>query len=261
MRRWIGRLPYHMGTRHRPERRVGGSGCVAAAGKRPGTALGRAGRESENIVVILYMSFAALAAVVLRLHRSISPDVDRHRTKGPSLAFTEGGRRAGGHARALRQAEPEEVVVSSTIRHSVVVALSAFTILSLAPPASGDEGGRPFTTTLLGANEVNAQGVPNQGDPDGMGTATLRINPGQGEVCWSITVTDVAPVFAAHIHVAPPTAPGPIVVPLNPFTGGCTSVDRGLAIAIIRNPDAYYVNVHNAQFPAGALRGQLSREP
>ena len=151
--------------------------------------------------------------------------------------------------------------MSSIIRRSVIVVISAFTILSLSPPASAENGGRPFTTTLSGANEVNAQGVRNQGDPDGMGTATLRINPGQGEVCWSITVTDVAPIFAAHIHVAPPTAPGPIVVPLNPFTGGCTSVDRELALAIIRDPGAYYVNVHNAPFPAGALRGQLSRKP
>lgn len=151
--------------------------------------------------------------------------------------------------------------MSSIIRRSVVVVLSAFTILSLATPASADEGGRPFTTTLLGKNEVNAQGVPNQGDPQGMGTAMVRINAGQGEVCWKITVTGIAPVFAAHIHVAPATAPGPIVVPLNPFSGGCHSIDKDLALAIIRDPDAYYINVHNAPFPAGALRGQLSHEP
>ena len=149
----------------------------------------------------------------------------------------------------------------SIIRRSLAVGLSAFTILALATPASADDGGRPFTTTLSGANEVNAQGVPNQGDSDGSGTATVRINPGLGEVCWSITVTDVAPILAAHIHVAPPTAPGPIVVPLNPYTGGCTSIDPELARAIIRDPGAYYVNVHNAPFPAGALRGQLSHEP
>jgi CHRD domain len=153
--------------------------------------------------------------------------------------------------------------VSPSARRCAAATLSVFTtlftILVLAGPAAADDGGRPFTTTLTGAAEVNAQGVPNQGDPDGIGTASLTINPGQGEVCWTISVTGVEPILAAHIHIAPPTAPGPIVVPLNPFSGGCTSVDRDLALAIILNPDAYYVNVHNEPFPAGALRGQLSR--
>jgi hypothetical protein len=128
-----------------------------------------------------------------------------------------------------------------------------------ASPSTADGGGRPFTTTLTGAAEVNAQGVPNQGDPDGVGTAIVRINPGLGQVCWTISVSGVEPIMAAHIHIAPVTAPGPIVVPLNPYTGGCTAVDRELARAIIQDPAAYYINVHNMPYPAGALRGQLSR--
>jgi hypothetical protein len=150
--------------------------------------------------------------------------------------------------------------VSSIHRRNTAVICSALAILALgAAPAAADDGGRPFTTTLTGRAEVNAQGVPNQGDPDGVGTATLRINPGQGEVCWTITVSGVEPITAAHIHLGPPTAPGPVVVPLNPYTGGCTDVDRALALAIIQDPGAYYVNVHNIPYPAGALRGQLSR--
>jgi CHRD domain len=149
--------------------------------------------------------------------------------------------------------------VSPSTRH-IAVAVGVFISLVLAPTSSAAAaGGRPFTTTLTGAAEVNAEGVPNQGDPDGTGTATLRINAGLGELCWTITVSGVAPITAAHIHIAPVTAPGPIVVPLNPYSGGCTDVDRDLALAIIKNPDDYYVNVHNMPYPAGALRGQLSR--
>jgi hypothetical protein len=148
--------------------------------------------------------------------------------------------------------------MSSILRRAAVVSFVGVAMaLALASPVTA-AGGRPFSTTLTGAAEVNAQGVPNQGDPDGSGTATLRINPGLGEVCWSISVSGVDPIFAAHIHIAPVTSPGPIVVPLSPYTGGCTVVDRDLARAILIDPSGYYVNVHNATYPAGALRGQLN---
>jgi hypothetical protein len=150
--------------------------------------------------------------------------------------------------------------VSSIAQRSAAVILSALTTVAFGgSSAAAADGGRPFTTTLTGEAEVNAEGVPNQGDLDGVGTATLRINAGQGRVCWTITVSGVEPITAAHIHIAPPTAPGPIVVPLNPFTGGCIDVERETALGIIRTPGDYYVNVHNAPFPNGALRGQLSR--
>jgi CHRD domain-containing protein len=80
-------------------------------------------------------------------------------------------------------------------------------------------------------------------------------------VCWTIEVAGVEPITDAHIHVAPATKPGPVVVPLRPYEGGCTEVTRDLALAIILDPGAYYVNVHNPLpfFPAGALGGQLDR--
>jgi hypothetical protein len=148
----------------------------------------------------------------------------------------------------------KEILVPASARH-ITVALGVFASLALGTvsPAAA-EGGRPFTTALTGAAEV-----PGPGDPDGSGTANLRINPGQREVCWTITVSNVDQITAAHIHKAPATAAGDVVVELNPFSGGCTPVDRDLARDIIKNPDAYYVNVHNKPFPAGALRGQLSR--
>jgi CHRD domain len=148
-----------------------------------------------------------------------------------------------------------------SLRRRIAIALVASIGLLLVSvmPASGDEGGVPFTVELTGEAEVTSAGVPNQGDLDGSGTATLTVNPGLGEVCWSIDVTGVEPISAAHIHKAPSTTTGEIVVPLNPYQGGCSEVSRELALDIVLHPSSYYVNVHNAPYPAGALRGQLDR--
>jgi CHRD domain len=148
-----------------------------------------------------------------------------------------------------------------TILHIVLVVLTVLALTSIA----ADDSGRKFTTTLTGAAEVNAAGEPNQGDPDGSGTATITLNYGQGTICWEIQVTGITlPATAAHIHEAPVTAPGPVVVPLSApdasgFASGCRSVDREEIKEIIQHPEEYYVNVHNVDYPAGALRGQLSK--
>ena len=141
----------------------------------------------------------------------------------------------------------------TTLLPVIMIVLAVLALASIAA-----DGGRKFTTTLTGAAEV-----PGPGDPDGSGTATITLNHGQGQVCWELTVSDIAPATAAHIHVAPAGVAGPVVVPLSPPTSGsssgCASADRDLIKAIIQNPEQYYVNVHNAEYPAGALRGQLSK--
>jgi hypothetical protein len=119
-------------------------------------------------------------------------------------------------------------------------------------------GGQPFVTALEGENEV-----PVTGDIDGSGTAMLTLNRGTGEVCWHIAVEDITlPTLAAHIHEAPVGVPGDVVVTLGApdasgVSTGCTTADRALVKDIAKNPSEYYVNVHNSDFPGGALRGQL----
>jgi hypothetical protein len=131
---------------------------------------------------------------------------------------------------------------------------------------SATAGGRPFTTTLTGAAEVTPAGVPNQGDLDGIGFARVRLNHGQSEVCFDISTSGIAlPIAAAHIHVGSATTTGPVVIGflMQPDAdgnfSGCVSADQDLIKAIIQHPENYYVNVHNAPFQGGALRGQLSK--
>gem|GEM_PF-1057843 len=135
----------------------------------------------------------------------------------------------------------------------------------VSPPGDDDDDkgedngeGRRLTTELVGAVEVPP------GDPDGSGTATIRLRPEKGEACFELTASDIGPATAAHIHEGAEGVAGPAVVTLDPPTGGSSSgcvsnVDTDLLRNILQNPEQYYVNVHNEEFPDGAIRGQLGR--
>jgi hypothetical protein len=133
-------------------------------------------------------------------------------------------------------------------------------LIAIALVTYGDDGGRKFTVVMTGAEEA-----PGPGDPDGIGFATLRLNPGTGQVCFDIRVENIAlPATGAHIHEAPVGEPGPIVVGLTApdesgTSSGCVDADREEILEIIREPEEYYINVHSTEFPAGAVRAQLAR--
>jgi len=141
---------------------------------------------------------------------------------------------------------------------AIVAALSVIALCSFVIAQNQSQGGRPLTTTLTGAAEV-----PGPGDPDGSGEALITLNQGRRLVCFQLSVADIAPATAAHIHAGAVGVAGPVVVGLTPptsgFSSGCVSADPDLIKDIRQNPEEYYVNVHNAQFPPGAIRGQLSK--
>ena len=122
-----------------------------------------------------------------------------------------------------------------------------------------------FTGTMLETSLSGDVEVPDPGDPDGSGVAKLWLNHGQSEICYEIMVMDIQPAVAAHIHEAPAGSAGPIAVGLaapndDGASMGCTMVDQGLIKEIRKNPSDYYINVHNPEFPGGALRGQLRKK-
>jgi hypothetical protein len=128
-------------------------------------------------------------------------------------------------------------------------------VLSAQDP---QQGGRPLSTTLTGAAEV-----PGPGDTDGTGTASITLNHGKGEVCYELSVDKIAAANAAHIHAGAVDKAGPPIANLTPPTNGsskgCVALDKDKIKDVMQNPANYYVNVHNAEFPDGAVRGQLGK--
>ncbi len=145
----------------------------------------------------------------------------------------------------------------------VSIALALTSVLALVATS-------PAATTALVARLTGSEEVPDPGDPDGTGRALIRINDETNRVCFNLVWRDIGAPTMAHIHEAPDGEAGPVVVTL--FTSdaplpdtikgvrGCADeVDPALAQDIASNPRDYYVNIHNPEFPAGAIRGQLRR--
>lgn len=154
----------------------------------------------------------------------------------------------------------------SLVRSSII----AIVVLSLAAGVAASDALR-LRTDLRGVNENP------DADADGRGSANLRLDVEGGEVCVTIDWNRIGTPNRAHIHVGGPEANGGIVVhffniqdntvsqfdPLHDQLErrstfrDCVAADPALLAQIEANPGGYYVNVHNARFPGGAIRGQL----
>jgi hypothetical protein len=118
--------------------------------------------------------------------------------------------------------------------------------------------GRKLNATLTGNAEV-----PGPGDSDGTGTFTVTLNAGKNQVCYELAVSNIGSATAAHIHIGEAGKAGPVLVTLTTPSNGsskdCATLEREKILEILKSPENYYVNVHNADFPDGAVRGQLTK--
>ncbi len=136
---------------------------------------------------------------------------------------------------------------------AVTTASASGTVINSGPSRGG------ATARLSGAQEVPPA------DPDGSGQAGVNLDVALNRACYAVQVFNIAPATAAHIHQAPAGSNGPIVVdfiaPTLGGSGGCASpranAPKDTIQNIINHPSQYYVNVHNAVYPGGAVRGQL----
>ena len=128
-------------------------------------------------------------------------------------------------------------------------------LLTASPAAAADAR---LYAPLTGAAER-----PGPGDPDAFGRVVLIIDDDANRICAAVQFVNAAlPATGMHIHFAPPTAPGPVVVPFTAPTTNqsyeCVTVaDEALLDNIAANPGQYYFNIHNDAFRGGFIRGQL----
>jgi hypothetical protein len=120
-----------------------------------------------------------------------------------------------------------------------------------------------YAGTKLAATLDGKAEVPGPGDAAATGEATVWVDAGKNKVCYLLGVAGLDAPTMAHIHKGAAGVAGDAVVDLqDPATmksQGCAGVSHDLAEDIADHPANYYVNVHNAAHPAGAIRGQLQK--
>jgi hypothetical protein len=137
----------------------------------------------------------------------------------------------------------------------------------MAAPA--DAVTRSWSVFMNGAQQ-SASGLP--GDPDGSGSASITANTDTNQLCATVSWSNLAsPVVAAHIHQGykgHPENPGFTINLFGPNLFGasspqssCQIVPGPVILAMDRTEELFMVTVHNQQFPAGAIRGQLQSGP
>ena len=146
---------------------------------------------------------------------------------------------------------------------NLLILSTAAAALALAGCATVEEGIAEQTTKTYRATLTGAQ-EPGGGDVDGAGRAEISISDNFGQICYDLNdVKGIGPITAAHIHRGAPGVNGPVVFTLKPANEGgykgCTGGSEWTQDRIENNPEAFYVNVHTAQYPNGAIRGQLGR--
>ncbi|MFF0448180.1 CHRD domain-containing protein [Streptomyces sp. NPDC004609] len=120
-----------------------------------------------------------------------------------------------------------------------------------------------FIAQLSGANEVPVAGGPAVNDPDGRAVALVKVKGDR--VTFALQWQGFVPSLG-HIHQGRAGQNGAVKVGLfgtampdsvHSAAGQVALSDAGLAQEIRTNPAGFYVNLHSAEFPGGAVRGQL----
>lgn len=135
-----------------------------------------------------------------------------------------------------------------------------FVPMLIAAAAALPLGGAQAKTVTLGAT-LNGPNEPGGGDVDGTGTFSVEIDADAGDFCYNVASSKIAAPTMAHIHSGAVGVNGAPVITIDPAGADvCIAVEPDVLKPIVATPEAYYVNIHNAEFPGGAIRGQLAKK-
>lgn len=130
----------------------------------------------------------------------------------------------------------------------------------------GGKGGTILATSLNGANEVPVQGGPAVGDKDGAALEFVKVQGSKVSVAVKWRGTGKPTLL--HIHQGAKGTNGGVKVDFTKLlakskgrtvTGTVTVKDSALLEQLKSDPGSFYANLHTAEFPGGAVRGQLHK--
>jgi hypothetical protein len=181
-----------------------------------------------------------------------------------------------GFKKSLNRPPRAECPMKQNLSFRIVLATSLLVIISSGAIAITATTAlaqvQHFTAKLSGSNEV----PPLSSKASGI--ATFDLNAAGTQMKYTLNVTDIDHVIAAHIHMGKSTENGPIVVNLFIPAKATGKVTGSLArssinstsligplqgkqmpdlINIMKNGQAY-VNVHTTQNPPGEVRGTIT---
>ncbi|MFI7143138.1 CHRD domain-containing protein [Streptomyces massasporeus] len=128
-------------------------------------------------------------------------------------------------------------------------------------------GSSPFQALADGGQEVPKDDKSKVGDADGRAITFLQ--PKNTTVGFAMAWMNIAAPTLGHIHAGSFGKNGDVAFPLfaTPIPSGVFAVsgtlpgqDEAVVEKVRRSPEEFYVNMHTAEFPDGAVRGQLFGE-
>ncbi|MCF3133071.1 CHRD domain-containing protein [Streptomyces olivochromogenes] len=157
---------------------------------------------------------------------------------------------------------------------AVTIAACAGVVGAVAPASATENTGNTgkeatvLVASLRGANEVPVKGGPAVGDKDGAALEFIKVKGDKVSVAvaWRGTgrPTDL------HIHQGAKGTNGGVKIDFGKVlkeghkgrysvSGSVRVTDAALLKQLTNDPGAFYANLHTAEFPGGAVRGQLHK--